>query len=55
MPDTSDISAKQLKELYLKLTDKEREILTDASKILVLSGKKVAIVNGERIQYKNYL
>ena len=44
--------AKQLKELYLKLTDKEREILTDASKILVLSGKKVAIVNGERTNIK---
>ncbi len=44
--------AKQLRELYLALTDSEREILTDASKILVLSGKKVAIVNGERTNIK---
>ena len=44
--------AKQLKELYLKLNDKERDILTDASKILVLSDKKVAIVNGERTNIK---
>ena len=44
--------AKELKELYFALSDKEREILTDASKILVLSGKKVAIVNGERTNIK---
>lgn len=44
--------AKELKELYSALSEKEREILTDASKILVLSGKKVAIANGERTNIK---
>lgn len=44
--------AKQLRELYMGLTDEEREVLTDASKILVLSGINVAIVNGERTNIK---
>lgn len=44
--------AKQLKEMYGSLSEKEKETLTDASKILLLNGQKIAIVNGERFNIK---
>ena len=36
--------AKKLKELYLSLTEEEKEILTDASKIFVIKGEQVYLV-----------
>ena len=39
--------AKKLKELYLSLTEEEKEILTDASKIFVIKGEQVYLVEGE--------
>lgn len=39
--------AKKLKELYESLSDKEKEILTDACKIMVLKGEKVQLIEGE--------
>ena len=44
--------AKQLREIYLSLTDEEREILTDAAKILVIKGHDVHLVNGETYNIK---
>lgn len=44
--------AKQLREIYLSLTDEEREILTDAAKILVIKGHDVYLVNGETYNIK---
>lgn len=44
--------AKQLKDMYGSLSEKEKETLTDASKILLLNGQKIAIVNGERFNIK---
>lgn len=44
--------AKQLREIYLSLTDEEREILTDAAKILVIKGYDVYLVNGETYNIK---
>lgn len=37
----------KLKELYNGLTEKEKEILTDAAKIFVIKGEKVHLVDGE--------
>jgi len=34
-------------EYYSKLTDEEKNILTDACKIFVLNGEKVFLVNGD--------
>ena len=39
--------AKKLKELYVSLSEKEKEILTDACKIMVLKGEKVQLIEGE--------
>lgn len=39
--------AKKLKELFEGLTEKEKNILTDACKIMVLKGEKVYLVEGE--------
>lgn len=39
--------AKKLRELYLSLTEQEKDILTDACKIMVLKGEKVHLVSGE--------
>lgn len=39
--------AKKLRDLYMSLTDKEKEILTDACKILTIKGEKVHLVDGE--------
>lgn len=44
--------AKQLKEMYESLSEKEKDSLTDASKILLLNGQKIAIVEGERYNIK---
>lgn len=44
--------AKKLREIYLSLTDEEREILTDAAKILVIKGHDVHLVNGETYNIK---
>lgn len=38
---------KKWKELYLSLSEEEKEILTDAAKIFVLKGEKVYLVEGE--------
>ena len=45
-------NAKRLKELYLSLTEEEKEILTDASKIFVIKGEKVYLVEGEVFNIK---
>lgn len=44
--------AKELRNLYNELSDREKEILTDACKIFVLSGKKVKMVDGETFNIK---
>lgn len=44
--------AKQLREIYNSLSDKERDILTDAAKILVLKGYDVKLVQGETYNIK---
>ncbi len=44
--------AKKLREIYLSLTDGERDILTDAAKILVIKGQNVHLVNGETYNIK---
>ncbi len=45
-------NAKKLKELYLSLSEKEKDILTDASKIFVIKGEKVHLVQGEVFNIK---
>ena len=45
-------NAKKLKELYLSLSEEEKEILTDASKIFVIKGEKVHLVEGEVFNIK---
>lgn len=45
-------NAKKLRELYLSLTEEEKEILTDASKIFVIKGEKVYLVQGEVFNIK---
>ena len=37
----------ELKKLYNELSDKEKEILTDACKIFVIKGKEVHLIKGE--------
>lgn len=44
--------AKKLKELFLSLTEEEKEILTDAAKIFVIKGEKVHLVEGEVFNIK---
>lgn len=44
--------AKKLRELYLSLSEEEKEILTDASKIFVIKGEKVYLVEGEVFNIK---
>ena len=39
--------AKKLRDVYQKLTEEEKNILTDACKILVLKGEMVHLVDGE--------
>ena len=39
--------AKRLREIYQSLTEKEREILTDACKIYVLKNEPVHLVEGD--------
>lgn len=43
---------KKLKSLYEKLSDQERQTLTDACKICVLGGTPVSLVNGEVFNIK---
>lgn len=45
-------NAKQLKDLYLSLSEEEKEILTDAAKIFVIKGKPVHLVEGEVFNIK---
>ena len=45
-------NAKKLKELYLSLSEEEKDILTDASKIFVIKGEKVHLVQGEVFNIK---
>lgn len=44
--------AKNLRDIYLSLSDTERDILTDAAKILVMKGQHVHLVNGETYNIK---
>lgn len=44
--------AKKLKELYLSLSEEEKEVLTDAAKIFVIKGEKVHLVEGEVFNIK---
>lgn len=44
--------AKNLREIYLSLTDAQRDILTDAAKILVMKGQGVHLVDGETYNIK---
>lgn len=44
--------AKVLRDVYLSLSDEERDILTDAAKILVLKGHDVHLVSGETYNIK---
>ncbi len=44
--------AKKLRDIYLSLTDDERDILTDAAKILVMKGHDVHLVTGETYNIK---
>lgn len=39
--------AKKLRELYMSLTEEEKEVLTDAARIYVMKGEAVGIVRGE--------
>lgn len=39
--------AKKLRELYMSLTEEEKEVLTDAARIYVMRGEAVGIVRGE--------
>ncbi len=43
---------KKLMKLYEELTEKEKEILTDACKIFVLKGSKVKMVHGDEFNMK---
>ncbi|MDD5960070.1 MAG: 2-C-methyl-D-erythritol 4-phosphate cytidylyltransferase [Methanobrevibacter wolinii] len=42
----------KLKELYNKLTDSEKEILTDACKIFLLKNEKISLVKGDLTNMK---
>ena len=44
--------AKKLRELYQSLTQKEKDILTDASKIFTMKGEPVYLVEGEVFNIK---
>ena len=44
--------AKKFKELYLSLTEEEKQILTDACKVFVIKGEKVTLVAGETFNIK---
>lgn len=44
--------AHKLRELYQRLSDKEKTVLTDACKIFVLNGEKVYLVEGEIFNIK---
>ena len=39
--------AKKLRDIYLNMTEEEKEILTDACKIMVLKGEQVRLVEGD--------
>lgn len=39
--------AKKLRDIYISMTDEEKEILTDACKIMVLKGEQVHLVEGD--------
>lgn len=44
--------AKKFKDLYNSLSEKEKEILTDAAKVFVIKGEKVTLVQGETFNIK---
>ena len=44
--------AKLLRDAYLSLSDKEKDILTDAAKILIIKGMEVRLVQGETFNIK---
>ena len=39
--------AKKLRDIYLNMTEEEKEILTDACKIMVMKGEQVRLVEGD--------
>ena len=45
-------NVKEFIDQYESLTEKEREILTDAAKVYILKGKKVGLVTGESYNMK---
>lgn len=45
-------NAARLKELFAKLGDDQKALLTDACKIFVLAGERVALVRGDEINMK---
>lgn len=49
MPDTTDIFCKELRELYNRLSDNEKEQLTDASGIYIKNKLPVGIVQGGNV------
>jgi len=44
--------AKKLRDMYMALSDEEKEILTDACKIYVLKGEEIHLVEGEVFNMK---
>lgn len=44
--------AKQLRDIYMSLTNDEKDILTDAAKILVMKGYDVKLIQGETYNIK---
>jgi 2-C-methyl-D-erythritol 4-phosphate cytidylyltransferase len=44
--------ARRFKELYLSMTEEEKDILTDAAKVFVVKGEPVEIVQGETFNIK---
>ncbi len=44
--------AKKLRDLYLSLTEEEKEVLTDAARIYIMKGRSVGIVRGESSNIK---
>lgn len=45
-------NAVKLRNMYLSLTDEEKNVLTDAAKIFVIKGESVALVQGETYNMK---
>ena len=44
--------ARKLREVYLSLTEEEKQVLTDACKIMVMKGERVVLVEGDLLNMK---